>query len=191
MIPINPSGDTTMEKARTYSHLATHVARVHRQQLFSSTLQESGAVVLRWGLVLMIFWFGVFKFTPTEAEGIRPLVGHSPVLGWLYLIGDVRAVSRVIGVIEIAIAALIALHPRWPRLSGIGSIGAVIMFLTTLSFLFTTPGMWARVDGLLVPSGGGSFLIKDLALLGAALWTAGDALASSARGFRQHRDAAA
>jgi uncharacterized membrane protein YkgB len=50
------------------------------------------------------------------------------------------------------------------------------MFLTTLSFLATTPGAWAIVEGFIVPAGAGGFLIKDIFLLGAALWTAGEAL---------------
>jgi len=52
------------------------------------------------------------------------------------------------------------------------------MFLTTLSFLATTPGMFTVVEGLPVPSGMGAFVIKDLVLLGAALWTAGKALSA-------------
>jgi uncharacterized membrane protein YkgB len=35
------------------------------------------------------------------------------------------------------------------------------------------------VDGFLVPSEAGAFLIKDLFLLGAALWTASEALEAS------------
>jgi len=38
----------------------------------------------------------------------------------------------------------------------------------TLSFLFTTPGLDAQ-------SSDAGFLLKDLTLLGAALWTAGEA----------------
>jgi Protein of unknown function, DUF417 len=51
------------------------------------------------------------------------------------------------------------------------------MFLTTLSFLVTTPGVWEPSLGgfpalSTVP---GQFLIKDLALLGISLWTLGEA----------------
>jgi len=49
----------------------------------------------------------------------------------------------------------------------IGSLGATIAFATTLSFLFTTPDLSPGWSG---------FLMKDLVLLGAALWTAGDSL---------------
>jgi len=56
---------------------------------------------------------------------------------------------------------------RWsPRTSALGSLGAALMFLVTLSFLFTTPDV-GDAQG---------FLMKDLTLFGAALWTAGEAL---------------
>ena len=145
-------------------------------------LSRSSAIVLRYGLVVLVLWFGVFKFTPTEAQAIQPLVSNSPFLSWLYALTDVRGVSRIIGVAEILIATLIAARPFSARASAVGSIGATLMFLTTLSFLGTTPGSWGVVDGLLVPMGAGGFLIKDLLLLGAALWSAGEALSA-----REHR----
>jgi len=40
-------------------------------------------------------------------------------------------------------------------------------------------GAWAHVDGLVVLGDAGAFLIKDLFLLGAALWTASEALEAS------------
>ena len=145
----------------------------------AAILLRSSAIVLRYGLVLLVLWFGLFKFTPTEAQAIQPLVANSPLLSWLYALTDVRGASRVIGLAEIAIALLIAARPFSPRASAVGSLGATIMFLTTLSFLATTPGSWGRVDGFLVPAGAGGFVIKDLLLLGAALWTASEALTAS------------
>ncbi len=58
---------------------------------------------------------------------------------------------------------------------------AIGMFLTTLSFLITTPNSWAVVDGFFIPAGGGFFILKDLVLLGAALWTAADAISARTR----------
>ena len=57
------------------------------------------------------------------------------------------------------------------------------MFLTTLSFLVTTPGVWeAGAGGFPALSGKpGQFLIKDLALLGISLWTFGEALKAGER----------
>jgi reactive chlorine resistance protein C len=141
---------------------------------------STGAVGLgRYSLVGIILWLGVFKFTAAEANAIEPLLSHSPVLSWLYLITDVRGASRIIGVTEIVIATLIALRRVSPALSALGSIGAIGMFLTTLSFLATTPGMFARVEWLIVPAGGGGFILKDLFLLGAAMLTAAEALEAS------------
>ena len=42
-------------------------------------VQAVGSLVLRYGLVLVIGWIGLMKFTEYEAKGIQPLVGHSAV----------------------------------------------------------------------------------------------------------------
>lgn len=139
-------------------------------------LDRVGAQVLRYGLVFILLYFGAFKFTPTEAAAIQPLLANSPFMAWLYSVASVEGVSRLIGVAEIAAALLIALRVVSPLACAVGSIMAVGTFLTTLSFLATTPDMFAWVDGFLVPTGGGGFIIKDLFLLGAALVSAGEAL---------------
>ncbi len=78
--------------------------------------------------------------------------------------------------VGLALALLIAARPFSPRASAIGSLGAIAMFLTTLSFLLTTPGVWQPNYGFPSLSGSpGQFLIKDVVLLGAAIWTAGEA----------------
>jgi uncharacterized membrane protein YkgB len=52
------------------------------------------------------------------------------------------------------------------------------MFLTTLSFLVTTPGWEPSLGGFpAVSAMPGQFVLKDIVLLGAALWTAGEAWA--------------
>ncbi len=154
---------------------------VRRLATSSTDLIVVGGYVLRCGLVLLILWFGVFKFTDAEARAIQPLIEQSPLVSWLYQLTDVRGVSRTVGIVEIAIGLMIALRPFSSSLSAIGSLAAVGMFVTTLSFLVTTPGMWAWVEGYLVPSDAGAFLIKDILLLGAALWTAGEALSAKPR----------
>ena len=88
-----------------------------------------------------------------------------------------RYFSRCLGVVEIAIALLIAARPVWPKLSILGSLGGIGMFLTTLSFVITTPGVWQAGYGFPALSGfPGQFLIKDILLLGAAIWTLADSL---------------
>ncbi len=65
---------------------------------------------------------------------------------------------------------------RW-RISAIGSIGAAILFLVTVTFLFTTPGVFQPDLGLpfLSPMPG-QFLAKDIALFSISVWTAGETL---------------
>lgn len=145
----------------------------------SRRLAATSMHLARYGLVVIVLWLGVFKFTPTEARAIEPLLTHSPLLSWLYVVTDVRGASRLIGSAEIVIALLIALRPVAPLVSGLASLAAVGMFLTTLSFLVTTPGMWGVVDGVPVFLGGGGFVIKDVFLLAAALGAAAEALAAA------------
>src|SRR5262245_20430312 len=133
-------------------------------------LAAGGRAVLRYGLMALLLLWGASKFTALEADAIRPLVEHSPILGWLYPLFGIRGASALIGVIEIVAAVLIALR-RWrPELSAVGSLLASCTFVVTLSFLVTTPGVLAPTN----PFGG--FLMKDVILLGAALYTAAEAL---------------
>ena len=81
----------------------------------------------------------------------------------------------MIGVIEIIVALLIALCPLSAKLSFIGSIGAIITFVLTVSFLFSTPGAFDLSHGFPLLGDAGQFLIKDLVLLGASIWTAEEA----------------
>jgi uncharacterized membrane protein YkgB len=76
----------------------------------------------------------------------------------------------------LTIGSLIAAKPLSPRASAAGSFATVGMFLSTLSFLLTTPGARQEGEGVFSPSLVGRFLVKDSVLLGAALVTAADAL---------------
>jgi uncharacterized membrane protein YkgB len=121
------------------------------------------------------------KVTEYEAKGIQPFIAHSPFLSWGYGIWSVHHFTMIIGAIEITIATLIALRRWFPAASAVGSVGAVFMFLTTLSFIITTPGWEPSLGGFPALSGDvGEFLIKDLVLLGAALWTLTDSLRAAA-----------
>jgi len=144
-------------------------------QRLTQRLATIGRGVLRYGLVALLLLWGSFKFAAFEAEGIRPLVEHSPLLRWLYPLLGVRGASSLIGVIELSAALLICAR-RWrPALSALGSLLAAGTFLVTLSFLFTTPDILAPSN----PFGG--FLMKDIMLLGAALHTAAEALEAARR----------
>lgn len=137
-----------------------------------AAVDRAARIVLRYGLVLVLAWIGAMKFTAYEAEGIKGLVATSPLMSWLYKVLSLQATSNLIGVTELCAATLIAIRPWLPKLSVIGSVLAVCTFLSTLSFLFSLPG-WEKSLG--------GFLLKDVVLMGAALWTLGDSWAAAKR----------
>ncbi len=152
----------------------------HEKLGFRSSLEAAGILISRYGLVVVLLLIGGLKFTPAEAAGIQPLVAHSPLMSWMLAVLGVQGTSNVIGAIEITIATLVALRPLSPRASFVGSLGAVITFLLTTSFLFSTPGAAQLRYGIPILGGAGQFLIKDLVLLGASLWTAAEAYSAHA-----------
>jgi uncharacterized membrane protein YkgB len=83
---------------------------------------------------------------------------------------NIQTGSELIGIVELAIGLLIAIRHWSPKLCAVGSAGAILMFLSTLSFLMTTPGLDTGTQG---------FIMKDVFLLGAAIWSAGEALQSA------------
>src|SRR4029453_2178307 len=155
----------------------------HEKRAMSSQVEAVGRELTRYGLVVVVGWIGLMKFTAYEAEGIRPFVANSPLLSWVYGPMSVRGFSALLGVVEVAIALLIAARPLSARASALGSALAVGMFLTTLSFLITMPGVWEPSAGGFPALSGkpGQFLIKDLALLGISLWSLGEAWQASQR----------
>ena len=62
----------------------------------AGALRGVSTVLFRYGLVVIIAWFGAFKFTPAEAQAIQPLVANSPLLSWLYAVRGEIGASRVI-----------------------------------------------------------------------------------------------
>ena len=134
--------------------------------LSPARLQTIGGFVLRYGLVFVLVLWGSAKWTSGEAESIQPLVAHSPIMSWIYKVMSVQHGSELIGLAELMFAALILLRRWFPKASAMGSAGCILMFLTTLSFLLTTPGLDEGTKG---------FLIKDIFLLGAAIWSGGEA----------------
>jgi uncharacterized membrane protein YkgB len=152
----------------TFAHAALS-DRVGRMLLRASRL------VTRYGLVVVLAWIGFGKYVKMES---RVLIEHSPLMSWFYDVASVTTVARTLGTAEIVAAILIAAAPFSARLCAIGSAMAVVLFLGTLSFLFTSPGVVStHAWGVPVLSGmPGQFLLKDLVLIGVALWSLGESL---------------
>ena len=183
------------------------VSAIKSLYIKAATLDRFGTGLLRLGLIIVLVWIGALKFANYEAEGIVPLVANSPLMSFFYHYpapeyrqymnheGEVipahqrwndsngtYAFSHGLGVLIVMIGLLIASYPILPQVSAVGSLLLILMSLTTLSFLVSTPEAWvpalgASTHGFPYLSGAGRLIIKDTIMLGAAVVT----LADSAR----------
>ncbi|MBO0873276.1 MAG: DUF417 family protein [Pseudonocardia sp.] len=158
--------------------MTTDLKTITTTEIVASRFIALGRIVSRYGLVVVLAWIGGGKYVKMDS---RVLIEQSALMSWLYDFLSIHAVAYSLGTMEIVAAILIALRPVAPRWSLIGSSLAVVLFLGTLSFIFTSRGVVvAIVNGFPVLSGQpGQFLLKDLVLMGVALWTLGDSLGAT------------
>lgn len=129
-------------------------------------LNRIGYAISVIGIIVLLIWIGLFKFTPTEAKSIEPLVSNHFLMSWMYDVFSLQTVSNIIGTTEL-LAAVGLILSFWNKKAGVvGATLLVVMFLTTLSFLITTPDMWKLVDNFLVTD---FFILKDLPVFGMSL----------------------
>jgi uncharacterized membrane protein YkgB len=156
------------------------IATMHDDRL-PARLSAVGQAISRYGLALVLAWIGFGKYIKMES---RVLIEHSPLMSWVYDVFSVNTVARGLGTMEIVAAILIVTRPVSPRLSAIGSALAIVLFCGTLSFLFTTPGVVSQFAGPIpvLSALPGQFLLKDVVLIGVAVWSLGESLQASALG---------
>lgn len=152
------------------------------------TMQQAAGSLLRYGLAGVLLWIGLFKFTHLEAHDIQGFISHSPFMAWMEPAFGTQRTSNIVGVSEIVIALLIAARFFSPLLCFAGSLGGLLTFLVTLSFMVSTPMTVVQTQGYWGPTPPGGFIIKDVFLLGASLWSAGEAWAAvQAHKSNRHR----
>ena len=140
--------------------------------------ESAGRHFIRYGLVFVLVYMGLLKFTAFEAAAIVPMIDSHPLLAWLYGYLSVQATSNLIGTVEILAGVLLALRSWSPLAGTAGGALAIGTFALTLSFLLTLPPVWQASAGgypflSVMP---GQFLIKDVLFLAAAVWAFGEAL---------------
>lgn len=168
-----------------------------------------GVKMTRFGLIVVLVWIGGLKAFKYEADGIVPFVANSPVMGFFYkfpppeykahmnpegkLVPENRAwheenrtylFSYGLGAVIVLYGLMLCLHPWRPEIAAIGGFLVIIMALTTLSFLVTTPESWVpnlgdEDHGFPFLSGRGRLVIKDIIMLGAGFVV----MADSARAY--------
>lgn len=144
------------------------------------TVEGLGHGIALAGVVLPLLLIGLLKFTASEIEALRPLVTGTPWLAWLYPAFGAAGTSYFLGVVEIS-TGLLFLASQWSPRAGVlaGALGTVT-FATTVSIMFALPVWEAASGGFPWLNFLGSFLIKDVALLGISLAVLGRSLAADA-----------
>lgn len=148
---------------------------------FGERLSNIGKNGIKLSAATVLGWIGAMKFTAYEAGAIEGLVSSSPLTSWLYNVTSVQGASNLIGGTEIVIALLLVAGLKFPKAALLGALGAIATFFVTASFLLTAPVWEASLGGFpalsVVP---GQFLLKDLVLLAAAVFAAGEAVKDTA-----------
>jgi uncharacterized membrane protein YkgB len=146
---------------------------------------SAGRAVALSGVVLPLFLIGILKFTQIEVEALKPIIGGTPWLSWLYPAFGEAGASYLLGVVELFTAALLAASPWSARAALVGGAVATLTFAVTVSTLFALPIWEAGSGGFPWLNATGSFLIKDVALLGVSLVALAEGLERS-RGRAPH-----
>lgn len=118
------------------------------------------------GTVIILVWVGLFKFTAAEAGAIKGLVENHFAMSWMYKVMSVQVVSNVIGVFEVITGIGLFVSLFFKRIALYAGIASAVIFVTTLSFLITTPGVFKMVEGFPVTD---FFILKDIPYLAISL----------------------
>ena len=129
-------------------------------------LNEIAYRIAVFGTVIILLWVGIFKFSPVEAEGIKNYVENHFAMGWMYEVMTVQQVSNSIGIFEIVTGIGLALSFFNKKIGMYAGIASTIIFITTLSFLFTTPDTFKFVGSFPVTD---FFVLKDIPYLAISL----------------------
>ena len=124
-------------------------------------------------MIVMLLWAGAYKMTAPGAEGIIPLVSHSPLIFWHFIVFGPYIGSDIIGLTEITAAILIVIGYFKPKAGIIGGLITTFMFFTTSSMIITTSGAIIAVPGISYMrymSFLGLFLFKDVISFGVSLY---------------------
>jgi uncharacterized membrane protein YkgB len=154
-------------------------AQAERLLVYAEPVSRVGLYV---SLGIIYAWFGGMKFTDYEAQGLVPLVENSPLVSWFYAVLSVRGFSTFLGFVELSIGLLIVLRVVNPIFSAAGGLLSAGLFVTTVSFMISTPGVVVPELGApAISVAPGQFLLKDVGLLAASFWVFVDSLKAVVR----------
>ena len=132
--------------------------------------------IARYGLAAVFVWIGAMKFTAYEAKAIAPLVASHPALSWMQMVFSNGQIAGLIGMTELAAAALLVAGAWRPVAGAFGAALAALTLLVTSTLLLTAPVVEPSLGFPALNVLPGQFLLKDIALFGLALWLGAHAL---------------
>ncbi|MGE8497942.1 MAG: YkgB family protein [Pseudomonas sp.] len=144
------------------------VTHPDHNETINTFIAATRAVALA-GVVLPLLSIGLLKFTQIEVEALKPLISGTPWLAWLYLVFGEAGTSYLLGVVELITAALLIASPWSARAAIAGGLLGSLTFLTTVSTMLALPIWETASGGFPLLNALGSFLVKDVALLGVSL----------------------
>ena len=151
------------------STFTAFVSRGALNPAIASKIGRAGRAVAFAGVLLPLLMIGALKFTQIEVEALKPLISNTPWLAWLYLVFGETGTSRLLGTVELITAALLIASIWRPRAGIVGGLIAASTFLVTVSTMFAIPIWEAESGGFPWLNFVGTFLLKDVALLGISL----------------------
>ena len=127
--------------------------------------------LIRVSMIFIFALFGWSKWHVFEAETIRPLIAHSPLVFWLLPAFGVRGAGWFLGATEWTFGFLLFLG-FWNKSLGIfGAAGSLFTYASTTSIILFLPDAWAPEAGgfpsITMTSG---FLAKDIVLFAASFY---------------------
>jgi uncharacterized membrane protein YkgB len=127
--------------------------------------------LIRATMVFIFALFGWSKFHVFEAETIKPLIAHGPLIFWLLPAFGVRGAGWFLGTAEWTFGLLLFLG-FWNKSLGIlGAAGSLFTYASTTTIILFIPDAWAPQAGgfpsITMTSG---FLFKDIVLFAASFY---------------------
>ncbi|MEM7400783.1 MAG: DUF417 family protein [Pseudomonadota bacterium] len=137
------------------------------QSVNNATLGEKFLRVTLGGFFL---WMGFLKFFAYEVNAVSGLMMTSPLTSWFVnAFGNTLSVG-IIGVVELLAAVLILVGFQNAKLGAVGSSLAILTLVVTSTFLVFGPVIQEGHSFPFLSPMPGQFILKDIPLLGAALW---------------------
>jgi uncharacterized membrane protein YkgB len=141
---MNTSGSAAVSHRQANSRLSNLAAKL------AAWIDERNLpfLVISIGMIVMLLWAGAFKMTIPGADGITPLVSHSPLISWQFKVFGPYIGADLIGLTEWIAAILFLAGYLRPKAGVVGGFIATLMFFITSTMIMTTPGTTTVVHGM-------------------------------------------